>query len=662
MSITNILLVIVVLVAAIGAIVYYIKKKEKEPVEEEIVKEDKTYDLEQMQDFVKKRLDEITKVNLYDIGLSEEELKRRKNKKYELKKALKGCTYGDVNDKKYVKELIFDLLSQEYGINETNISKAIPFDVPSLLTAQDKFDILLYAYKKEFGYEALTELIKKYDLAVLKYMEGETKPSYVITAQEIEDIYEKENLQLSFSDKLSIVVQRIYQHYKGYSSIDEVRDMNIDGVSGGVSGLPESFLSQVAQTSDTDYLTQISEHRVPRACDSIWIFFQGKSIRLAFLSFGTEAELKRVCQNIYKYNNPGQLSDTNGYKINEMKDGSRVVVVRPSFSETWAFFVRKFDVKRATLEQLVRDPGKEEVIELLKFLVKGARITAITGEQGSGKTTLLMGMIENIYETMNIRVQETAFELHLRKIYPTRNILTFRETDTISGQEGLDVQKKTDGSVNIIGEVATDPVASWMIQAAQVASKFTLFTHHAKTFPNLVTALRNSMLRTGVFKDEKTAEEQVVQVLNFDVHQVKDFRGKRYIERITECIPLENKNEYTFDHRNEKTLEGKFDKFFDNATHYFAKVTDKQLYTYRNIVEFVDGEYVITNPITDENIRGMRDNMDETDAEEFDKFIERHWKKAKTSETVAVSANNVKVEEIDDKPKKRGRKPKVDKI
>ena len=662
MSITNILLVIVVLVAAIGAIVYYIKKKEKEPVEEEIVKEDKTYDLEQMQDFVKKRLDEITKVNLYDIGLSEEELKRRKNKKYELKKALKGCTYGDVNDKKYVKELIFDLLSQEYGINETNISKAIPFDVPSLLTAQDKFDILLYAYKKEFGYEALTELIKKYDLAVLKYMEGDTKPSYVITAQEIEDIYEKENLQLSFSDKLSIVVQRIYQHYKGYSSIDEVRDMNIDGVSGGVSGLPESFLSQVAQTSDTDYLTQISEHRVPRACDSIWIFFQGKSIRLAFLSFGTEAELKRVCQNIYKYNNPGQLSDTNGYKINEMKDGSRVVVVRPSFSETWAFFVRKFDVKRATLEQLVRDPGKEEVIELLKFLVKGARITAITGEQGSGKTTLLMGMIENIYETMNIRVQETAFELHLRKIYPTRNILTFRETDTISGQEGLDVQKKTDGSVNIIGEVATDPGASLMIQAAQVASKFTLFTHHAKTFPNLVTALRNSMLRTGVFKDEKTAEEQVVQVLNFDVHQVKDFRGKRYIERITECIPLENKNEYTFDHRNEKTLEGKFDKFFDNATHYFAKVTDKQLYTYRNIVEFVDGEYVITNPITDENLRGMRDNMDETDAEEFDKFIERHWKKAKTSETVAVSANNVNVEEIDDKPKKRGRKPKVDKI
>ena len=630
MTITNILLTLVVLIIACAAMYYFIKQKREAPTEKTIDVDDKTYTIEKMQEFVKRRLDEITKVNLYDIGLSEEELKRRKNKKYELKKALKGCTYGDVNDKKYVKELIFDLLSKEYGVNEANISKAIPFDIPSLLTPQDKFDILLYMYKKDFGYEALTEIIKKYDLAELKYIEGETKPSYVITSQEIEDIFEKENLQLDFTDKLSVVVQRIYQHYKGYSSIDEVRDMNIDGVSGGVSGLPESFLSQVAQTSDTDYLAQVSEHKVPRACDSIWIFFQGKSIRLAFLSFGTESELKRVCQNIYKYNNPGQLSDTNGYKINEMKDGSRVVVVRPSFSETWAFFVRKFDVKRSTLEQWFKgEPGCDESIELLKYLVKGARIISITGEQGCGKTTMLMGMIENIYETMNIRVQETAFELHLRKIYPTRNILTFRETDTISGQEGLDVQKKTDGSVNIIGEVATDPVASWMIQSAQVASKFTLFTHHAKTFPDLVTALRNSMLRAGVFKNEKTAEEQVVQVLNFDIHLQKDFRGRRYIERVTECIPVKDSKTYDFEYKKEHDMDSKVTKFFENATTYFSKVTEQNLYTYQNVLEYVDGEYQLTNKITDQNIHDMRANMDETDAVEFDKFIEKYWGKTK---------------------------------
>ena len=625
MSLTNILLTFVVIVLAGAGVAYFVKRNKNAEVEEEIEKDEKTYTLETMKNYVKKRLDEITKVNLYDIGLSEEELKRRKSKKYALKKALKGCTYGDVNDKRYVKELISDLLSQEYGVNESNISTAIPFDMPSVLTSQDKFDILIYVYKKEFGYEALTQLIKRYNLATLKYIQGETKPCYVITDDEIDEIFEKEQIVLSFQDKLEVVVQRIYQHYKGYSSIDEIRDMNIDGVSGGVSGLPESFLSQVAQT-DGDYLDQVAEHKVPRACDSIWIFFQGKSIRLAFLSFGTESELKRVCQNIYKYNNPGQLSDTNGYKINEMKDGSRVVVVRPAMSETWAFFVRKFDVKRATVEQWTGDmPGSDKVIDLLKFLVKGARITSITGEQGCGKTTLLMGMIENIYETMNLRITETAFELHLRKVYPTRNILSMRETDTISGQECLDVQKKTDGSVNIIGEVATDPVASWMIQSAQVASKFTLFTHHAKTFPDLVTALRNSMLRAGVFKNEKTAEEQVVQVLNFDIHLQKDFRGRRYIERVTECIPVHDDTTYDHDYKGEKTMDSKVEKFFQNATTYFSKVTEQNLYRYQNILEYVDGEYQITNKITDTNLAEMRANMDESDLDEFDSFVEKYW-------------------------------------
>ena len=620
--IVNAILIFAVAALVIAFVIKKLKEKKSQEEEVEVVQDDKTYTLEKMITFVKRRMDEITKVNLYDLGLSEEELKRRKNKKYELKKALKGCTYGDVNDKKYVKELIYDLLSKEYHCDETNISMAIPFDVPSLLTPQDKFDVIIYMYKKDFGYEALGELIKKYHLADLKYTEGEAKPSYVITPEEISDIYEKENYNLTFDDKLNVVVQRIYQKYKGYSSIDEVRDMNIDGVSGGISGLPESFLAQVAQT-DSSVLNQVMDHKVPRACDAIWIMYSGKSIRLAFLSFGSEAELKRVCQNIYKYNNPGQLSDSNGFKINEMKDGSRVVVVRPTFSETWGFFVRKFDVKRAALEQLY--PGQDEVINLLQFLVKGARILSLTGQQGCGKTTLLMAMIENIYETLNIRVQETAFELHLRKIYPTRNILSFRETETVSGQAGLDVQKKTDGDVNIIGEVATDEVASWMIQAAQVASKFTLFTHHAKTFPNLITALRNSMLRTGTFTNEVVAEAQVVSVINFDIHLIKDFRGRRYIERITECIPVVEKNDYDFTGKAQPTSDGKLGTLVDNSAKYFSRVTNRELYHYVNILEYQDGKYVLTHPISDVNLEEMCINMDDSDSVRFRQFCQEKW-------------------------------------
>lgn len=190
-----------------------------------------------------------------------------------------------------------------------------------------------------------------------------------------------------------------------------------------------------------------------------------------------------------------------------------------------------------------------------------------------------------------------------------------------------------------------------MIQAAQVASKFTLFTHHAKTFPLLVQSLRNSLLKLGMFNDEKTAEEQVVGVLNFDIHLVKDFRGRRYIERVTECIPVEDKNEYTFEHRQEKTIEGKLDKFMDNATRFFSKSTNKELYKYVNILEYHDGTYVLTNPISDTNIREMRNNMDASDIEEFDKFIEDNW-------GIKAKDNSSHEEEKVIVTKKRGRKPK----
>ena len=45
--------------------------------------------------------------------------------------------------------------------------------------------------------------------------------------------------------------------------------------------------------------------------------------------------------------------------------------------------------------------------------------------------------------------------------------------------------------------------------------------------------------------------------------------------------------------------------------------------------------------------------MDETDVEAFDRFIEKHWGN-RTKQTVSVSA-----EPTEEKPKRRGRKPKT---
>ncbi|PJN62437.1 hypothetical protein PAEAM_20000 [Paenibacillus sp. GM1FR] len=569
------------------------------------VPEQESFTIDMLIEKVKNSLHELSHSQLADAGLHEEEYRRRINQRAEMRKALKGCVSGSISDKTYVKNLIGDLLTRSIGLNKSNVDEVILFAEPDLLTIQDQFEIVFYLYRQQFGVDALSRMIDTYDLGRLRMEEGtDDGGSYYISEEDIQYVFECEYRELGFREKTDIIVQRIYQHYKGFSVVDEIRDQRIDGVSGGVSGMLDAVHNMGLRkpASWNDLLDQgLEDDGVEEplsGMESVWIFYKGKSIHLSFLSFGSIRELKRVCQNIYKYNYPGQLSEARGYKVNEMKDGSRVVVVRPPFAESWAFFVRKFDIPNASLEQLITGNNADLPITLLQYLMKGSRITAVTGAQGSGKTTLLMAMVKHIYASYTLRVQEMAFELQLRRIYSRRNILSFRETEHISGQQGLDLQKKTDGTVNILGEVASDEVAAWMIQMSQVASLFTLFTHHAKTFRDLVFSLRNSLLKTGMFQHEHIAEEQVVSVINFDVHMKKDAEGRRYIERITECLPRANQGD---------------------------SVEERAGFTFHNVVEYRDGAYVATAPISSGCMVDMREQMTLQDAEKFEQFMKQHW-------------------------------------
>ncbi|MCL6663459.1 MULTISPECIES: ATPase, T2SS/T4P/T4SS family [Paenibacillus] len=619
------LLIIIVIVAGVGIGFFVILRKDPYAGVKAQDVDAEDLNIDSILEFATEAINDYANTNLMDLGLSLEEFDRQKEDVAHFKTALKNCNSGSLPDKLYVKEFINDILSRNYGITEQNINQIIPFNDEDLLTDQDKFEILLYLYKQEHGFNALSKLIEAYDLARLKRVieNGQTQ-SYVITGEEMRDIYKKESPKLSFEDKFHIIVQRVYQLYKGFGPIDEIRDQTIDGVSGGVSGLPVN-MNTVEHEID---MMQGMRGEIPFGYDSVWIFYRGKSIHLSFLSFGSDLELRRVCQNVYKYGNPGQLSEAKSFIVNEMQDGSRVVVVRPPFAESWAFFIRKFDLPNLVLDRLLsadRVKNADMVMKMLDFLMKGAQVTAVTGEQGSGKTTLLMAIIKSIYGMYNLRIQELAFELHLRRLYPERNTLAFRETEKITGQEGLDVQKKTDGTVNILGEVATDPVAAWLVQMAQVASKFTIFSHHAKTMRDLIWSLRNSLLKTGTFQNERIAEEQVANVISFDVHLEKEQNGTRYIERITECVVLDQDgNRFT---ELEKKIE---QENMDLKTlalanlSYYKKMTSSP-WEAKNIIEYKDGVYIPVNRPSTRKVEMMAKNMTTEDAKAFRAFLDKYW-------------------------------------
>lgn len=455
---------------------------------------------ERVDEKIRKLLGDSLEESLFTL----EEKKQRALRKAELRTNLYQSGTGNQRAKIQVKQIICDILTEEEKITRERIDCYFPFDYPNKLCAMHQFQLLLFKEEQTAGADGFSELLNKTGWGIKENR---------ITDEEVRGIYLSWLPRFEFLDRLEFLTQLIYSMLYGLGSVDSLLEQHVDGVSGGVSsgGVDEA---------------------------SIWVQWMGRSIHLACMKFGTREELIRVCRRICRFEQAAQFTSEKGYLVCELADGSRVVVTRPPFSESWSFFVRKFDtIEKRELNCLICGTNAQLPIGILKGLVSARTTLAVTGEQGSGKTTLLVALIGCISPELNLRIQEMNFEMHIRKYYPDRNCLTFRETAGVSTQQGLDLQKKTDGAVNILSEVATHEAGSYMIQMGMTASLFTMFTHHATTTENLIYALRNSLLLCGQFSREEAAAQQVTEVIQFDVHLVKDRNGRRYIERITEICP-----------------------------------------------------------------------------------------------------------------------------
>jgi len=447
--------------------------------------------------------------SLEESLFTQKEKEQRNLRKAELRSNLYQSGTGNQSAKLQVKEIIREILSEEKNMTREQINDYFPFDQPDILCAMHQFQLLLFKEEQTEGANGFSVLLNK---------TGWGKKENRITSEEVRRIYLSWLPRFDFLERLEFLTQLIYSMLYGLGSVDSLLEQHVDGVSGGVSSGGEEETS-------------------------IWVQWMGRTIHLVCMKFGTREELIRVCRRICRFEQAAQFTSEKGYLVCELADGSRVVVTRPPFSESWSFFVRKFDtIEKRELNYLIVGNNAQLPIKILKGLVSARTTLAITGEQGSGKTTLLVALIGCISPELNLRIQEMNFEMHVRKYYPDRNCITFRETAGVSTQQGLDLQKKTDGAVNILSEVATHEAGSYMIQMGMTASLFTMFTHHATTAENLIYALRNSLLICGQFGREEAAQQQVTEVIQFDVHLVKDRSGRRYIERITEICPSVRKD------------------------------------------------------------------------------------------------------------------------
>ncbi|WP_138755936.1 Flp pilus assembly complex ATPase component TadA [Paenibacillus sinopodophylli] len=608
MNLNTLLILLTFLGIFIFVAILYWKSKRERP------------DIEQLEKLTLDKLLEIVKYSLADLikdenftGLADEEFQSMYKRKARIQDAMQNCVYGIDSAKLIVQDLIRSILADMLK-TEDEILEVYDFRA-SYLEPRIKFEILMYFYKKSYGKDALAEMINEYKLARERYqIEDKSQPSYLISEEDIDSIYAEKNFEIDYNVMLDILVIMIYQRYKGFGVVDTLREMNINGFNCGTSG---SILSALLN----------KDIKIMKAPRSVWLYFNGKYIHLRFLSFNTEEELRRVVQLLCRYNNPGPLTEKRGYMVNTMYDKSRVLAMRPPAAEYWAVFVRKFTLSDSSLPALIDKPYVNHAflaVNLVMYLMMGQVTSGFTGRQGAGKTVMMTAAVKYIDPRYTVRVLEMAPEMYLRELYPERNILSVQETQYVSAAELQDALKKSDAAVSIVGEVATDSIAARMIQMGQVASIFTIFSHHANMAEQLIYAIRNSLVNAGGFTGNMiTAEQQVIDVIRVDIHLNYTTDGRRYIERISEIVKLDVSVPYP-----------DYDK--DNPTHsmneitkeYYSRKTDRKTFTTRDILKYnLDtNTYETYDWFTTELTQKMLDVMPLDKIQDFKKFILDNWR------------------------------------
>jgi pilus assembly protein CpaF len=595
------LILIVALIGLLALVLFGMFKKTDDIQEDDLVD---NFTIDGITETTKDIFSNLLKTDIDSLGLDQNGTLKAEQNKAKLRSALKTCFLGDIGSKEYLKERIKDILQKKFNVNEENINQLVPFDSPKALSPTYKFFILLEVYKKEYKLKAFEQIVKKYNLLDDKY-DSEGNAYYEISNKDIEYVYKKENPHLDFNMKLTIIAQLVYQNYKGNGNIDELRDMAIDGISAGVSGIPETMYSYGEDLAEN----KEDPNKPLTAYNSIWIMMSGKNIRMAFLGFGSQNELIRVCKNVYRHDNPGQLSAAKGCIANKMFDGSRVLTFRPKFAESWGFFIRKFGAAgRLPINVLINGFQNELAIQSLRWVVRGCQNLIITGVQGSGKTTMLGSLIQFVSRKLNIRVNEKMAELALRKAYPKRNIMSMEETPEISIQMGIDLSKKMDGDIGIMGEAAADSDCNKVVQNGRVGYRMVLATHHAKSAREMVLAFRDSISRTDG-GDLQVLERDVAAVLHFNLDCTREPDGFRHITRLTEVIALDAEP---------------YPEELDEATkQYYQRTTDRPLFITRDIFHW-DYElrgFVFDNMISERAIKEITSNLQTNEMPLFNQFL-----------------------------------------
>lgn len=479
---------------------------------------------------------EFLNTDILELELNKEETTKRRLEREKLKKAVRKCAMGDAVARDRVKEKIRSLIGAAMaGKKRKTLSLLFPVDEPSKLSARDMFEYLYFmvGLGAADSFEQLSErmgwTMTRPSLAGEREDELEDR-EYVLGEYDVRSSFIEHVSSVDESVLFELATQRVYEELYGFGAADIlIMDRSLDGVSGGCGGS-----TGAEGSAEPEGAAERS-----RDFDTIYVMYHGRTVRMKFLSFGSGKALEQTVRKLTRNDAKSTLCRKNPFLVCSLADNSRVVATRPPYSPSWTFYVRRFSSASSTdIESLITDNGSHRAIGILKMLTSSEQNFVISGNQGGGKTTLLKCLVQYIDPRYTLRVAENNFELNLNNIYPERNVHTLQERESYSVYSSITAFKKMDSDVVILGEINEPKLAGAFVQLVQNGGRMAVSTLHHNSTEKLIAYMRNALVSEFGISDVDTAERQVVDSINFDVHMVRDKEGHHYIERITEIIPV----------------------------------------------------------------------------------------------------------------------------
>ena len=275
--------------------------------------------------------------------------------------------------------------------------------------------------------------------------------------------------------------------------------------------------------------------------DDVWVERRGK-LEKTVARFKDDAHLMRIIDKIVSAVGR-RIDESNPMVDARLADGSRVnVIVPPLALDGPTLSIRRFAADPFTAEDLISFGSvTQQVMDLMRGVVRARLNVLISGGTGAGKTTFLNVLSSFIPNNERIVTIEDAAELQLKQDHLVR--LETRPAN-IEGKGRVTQRDLVVNSLRmrpdriVVGEVRSAEALD-MLQAMNTGHDGSLTTVHANSPRDALMRVETMVAMTGIEIPQRAVRQQIASAIDVVVQVARLSDGKRRLVNVQEITGME---------------------------------------------------------------------------------------------------------------------------